>query len=741
MTDQSAPGPTATPPIPGAPGAEPPTVDEPTEPREPVPPKPDQSGPEVVTATGVPVDDPDARLQQGAFLTTAQGVRLRDTDHSLKAGERGPTLLQDHHLREKIMHFDHERIPERVVHARGTGAHGYFESYGTAARITQAGFLAEGVRTPVFVRFSTVVGFRGSADAVRDTRGFATKFYTQEGVFDLVGNNMPVFFIQDGIKFPDVVHAAKPHPDREIPQAQSAHDTFWDFVSLHTEAQHHTMWQMSDRGIPRSFRMMEGFGIHTFRLIAADGSTSLVKFHWKPKLGVHSLVWEEAQLVNGADPDFHRRDLYDAIEAGAYPQWELGVQVMPDTPEQVYEGIDLLDPTKIVPEELVAVQPIGLLTLDAAPRNFFAEVEQVAFHPGHLVPGIDVTNDPLLQARLFSYLDTQITRLGGPNFAQIPVNRTHAPVNDMLRDGFHQDADHAGVAPYRPNSLDGGCPFVAGGDQAAFIDVPEALPESAKVRASSASFGDHHSQARLFWLSMSPVEQDHIIQAYSFELGKCYETAVRERQLQSLALIDPRLCEGVATALGLPAPDPAEPLADPQPSPALSQVGKEWPVDGRSVGIVVDPSTPGAVVTALQSTLHGAKVTPLLIAPSGGMIRFDSGDPVPAQRSLLTARSVEFDAVVVAAAPAPAPDATSSLDAKAAGGAAPGPLDPRVVLLVSEAYRHGKAVAAVGNGVTVLAAAGVTDRPGVLSVSDAGGAAGLVEQLLDLMRGHRVWDR
>jgi catalase len=741
MTDQSAPGPTATPPIPGAPGAEPPTVDEPTEPREPVPPKPDQSGPEVVTATGVPVDDPDARLQQGAFLTTAQGVRLRDTDHSLKAGERGPTLLQDHHLREKIMHFDHERIPERVVHARGTGAHGYFESYGTAARITQAGFLAEGVRTPVFVRFSTVVGFRGSADAVRDTRGFATKFYTQEGVFDLVGNNMPVFFIQDGIKFPDVVHAAKPHPDREIPQAQSAHDTFWDFVSLHTEAQHHTMWQMSDRGIPRSFRMMEGFGIHTFRLIAADGSTSLVKFHWKPKLGVHSLVWEEAQLVNGADPDFHRRDLYDAIEAGAYPQWELGVQVMPDTPEQVYEGIDLLDPTKIVPEELVAVQPIGLLTLDAAPRNFFAEVEQVAFHPGHLVPGIDVTNDPLLQARLFSYLDTQITRLGGPNFAQIPVNRTHAPVNDMLRDGFHQDADHAGVAPYRPNSLDGGCPFVAGGDQAAFIDVPEALPESAKVRASSASFEDHHSQARLFWLSMSPVEQDHIIQAYSFELGKCYETAVRERQLQSLALIDPRLCEGVATALGLPAPDPAEPLADPQPSPALSQVGKEWPVDGRSVGIVVDPSTPGAVVTALQSTLHGAKVTPLLIAPSGGMIRFDSGDPVPAQRSLLTARSVEFDAVVVAAAPAPAPDATSSLDAKAAGGAAPGPLDPRVVLLVSEAYRHGKAVAAVGDGVTVLEAAGVADRPGVLSVSDAGEAGGLAEQLLELMRGHRVWDR
>lgn len=415
-------------------------------------------------------------------LTTAQGVRISDTDHSLKAGRRGPVLLQDHHLREKIKHFDHERIPERVVHARGAGAHGTFRSYGTASNISRAGFLAADVETPVFVRFSTVLGSRGSADTVRDTRGFATKFYTDEGTLDLVGNNIPVFFIQDGIKFPDLIHAAKPHPDREIPQAQSAHDTFWDFVSLHTEAQAHTMWNMSDRSLPRSFRTMEGFGVHTFRFVNADGTTSLVKFHWKPKQGVHSLVWEEAQLINGMDPDFHRRDLADAIESGAYPQWELGVQVLPDTEEEFFEGIDLLDPTKFVPEELAPVQPNGMMILNANPVNYFAETEQVAFHPGHLVPGIDVTNDPLLQVRLFSYLDTQISRLGGPNFGQLPINRPHAPVNDMLRDGMHQTAVPAGVAPYHPNSLDGGCPFLAGADIGAFIDVPEELAAAVKER-------------------------------------------------------------------------------------------------------------------------------------------------------------------------------------------------------------------------------------------------------------------
>ena len=521
-----------SPAIPGTPGSGSPSLAEPTKPVEPLPPKPDQAGPEPRTATGALTDaSPTDVGPQGRFLTTSQGARLRDTDHSLKAGERGPTLLQDHHLREKITHFDHERIPERVVHARGTGAHGVFVGYGNARPVSKAGFLAKNVETPVFVRFSTVLGSRGSADTVRDTRGFATKFYTDEGTFDLVGNNMPVFFIQDGIKFPDVIHAGKPHPDREIPQAQSAHDTFWDFVSLHTEAQHHTMWNMSDRGIPRSYRTMEGFGVHTFRCVNAAGETSLVKFHWKPKLGVHALTWEEAQLIGGMDPDFHRRDLYDAIEAGAYPQWELGVQVFEDVPEETFDGIDLLDPTKLVPEELAPVQPIGLLTLTHNPTNFFAETEQVAFHLGNLVPGIDVTNDPLLQARLFSYVDTQLTRLGGPNFHQIPINRPHAPVNDMLRDGFHQDAVHGGVAPYQPNSLDGGCPFMAGGPKdGAFIDVPAHVAESVKTRESPASFDDHYSQTRQFWLSMTPVEQEHIVLAYTFELAKCFEQAIKERQ-------------------------------------------------------------------------------------------------------------------------------------------------------------------------------------------------------------------
>src|ERR1700744_5953469 len=407
----------------------------------------------------------------GEFLTTAQGLRLPDTDHSLKAGERGPSLLEDFHLREKITHFDHERTPERVVHARGAAAHGVFESYGTAESVTRAAFLAKGATTDVFARFSTVLGSRGSADTVRDTRGFAVKFYTDEGTFDLVGNNMPVFFIQDGIKFPDIIHAAKPHPDREIPQAQSAHDTFWDFVSLHTEATHHVFWNMSDRGIPRSYRTMEGFGVHTFRLVNADGETSLVKFHWKPIAGVHSLVWEEAQIAAGVDPDFPRRDMADGIEAGAFLEYELGIQVMPDDGTDSFEGIDLLDPTKLVPEELAPVQLIGKLTLNRNPTNYFAETEQVAFHTGNLVPGIEVANDPLLQARLFSYPDTQPTRRGGPNFTQLPVNRPHAAVNDMLRDGMHQTTIADGLAPDRPNSTGGGQPLVATAGEGGYVQV------------------------------------------------------------------------------------------------------------------------------------------------------------------------------------------------------------------------------------------------------------------------------
>jgi len=724
--------------IPGAPGQEPPAVEEPRTPHEPLPPKPDQQGPEAVSPTGSPTGAPvNSRAQSGAYLTTAQGLRLQDTDHSLKAGRRGPVLLQDHHLREKITHFDHERIPERVVHARGAGAHGTFRSYGTASNITRAGFLAKDVETPVFVRFSTVLGSRGSADTVRDTRGFATKFYTDEGTFDLVGNNIPVFFIQDGIKFPDIVHAGKPHPDREIPQAQSAHDTFWDFVSLHTEAQAHTMWNMSDRGLPRSYRTMEGFGVHTFRLVNAEGQTSLVKFHWKPKQGVHSLAWEEAQIINGMDPDFHRRDLADAIEAGAFPQWELGVQVFPDTEEEFFEGIDLLDPTKFVPEELAPVQPIGIMTLNANPVNYFAETEQVAFHPGHLVPGIDVTNDPLLQVRLFSYLDTQISRLGGPNFGQIPINRPQAPVNDMLRDGMHQTAVHGGVAPYHPNSLDGGCPFLAGSDVGAFIDVPEELAASIKERKSPASFDDHYSQPRLFFRSLSPVEQDHVIQAYTFELGKCYEKAIRERQLLALANIDAELCAAVAKGLGMPAPEATEQVADAALSPALSQIGGTWPVKGRVVGIVADASSDLETVRTARDALDAAGIVPLIIAPSGGFLGADGDGGVAVQRTYLTARSTEFDAVLMAGSAQPAADAEPGLDAKA--GEPGTSVDPRVVLLVSESFRHAKAIGGWGTGAAVVDGAAIPEgAPGVV-LGDS--AEDVVSQITELLASHRAWER
>ncbi|MFE5491406.1 catalase [Streptomyces virginiae] len=724
--------------VPGKPASVSPQVVEPAQPVEPLPPKADQRGPETVSPTGQPTGDEQARTaQSGAYLTTAQGTRLYDTDHSLKAGPRGPVLLQDHHLREKLMHFDHERIPERVVHARGAAAHGVFQSYGTGALVSKAAFLAADAETPVFVRFSTVLGSRGSADTVRDTRGFATKFYTEEGVFDLVGNNIPVFFIQDAIKFPDIIHAGKPHPDREIPQAQSAHDTFWDFVSLHTEATHHTLWNMSDRGIPRSYRMMEGFGVHTFRLVNAQGVTTLVKFHWKPKLGVHSLVWEEAQILGGVDPDFHRRDLADAIEAGAFPQWELGIQTFPDTPEQTFEGIDLLDPTKIVPEELAPVKPLGLLTLNANPSNFFAETEQVAFHTGHLVPGIDPTDDPLLAGRMFSYLDTQITRLGGPNFPQLPINRTHAPVNDMLRDGMHQTAVHRGVAPYHPNSLDGGCPFFAGADTGAFIEVPVELPAGRKVREAPASFGDHFSQPRMFWLSMSAVEREHIIAAYTFELSKCYEQAVKERVLKTLANIDGQLCGEVAAGLGLPAPAATEPPTNASPSPRLSQIGQTWPLDGRTVGIVTDAVGDLAGVAEVRQAVLDAGMVPLVIAPVGGRLAGD-GDPVTVQRTYAAARSVEFDALLFAGVPAAGADAYGARDAKA-GDPRPAAGDPRVLALLAEAYRHGKAVGGWNGAEQLFEAAGI--HSGEAGVVVAGDGPAALRQLTELMGTHRVWAR
>ncbi|KOU80136.1 MULTISPECIES: catalase, partial [unclassified Streptomyces] len=519
---------------------------------------------------------------------------------------------------------------------------------------------------------------------------------------------------------------------------QSAHDTFWDFVSLHTEATHHTIWNMSDRGIPRSYRMMEGFGVHTFRLVNAAEESVLVKFHWKPKLGVHSLVWEEAQLISGMDPDFHRRDLFDAIESGAFPQWELGIQVFPDTDDQTFEGIDLLDPTKIVPEELSPVQPIGLMTLNANTKNYFAETEQVAFHPGHLVPGIDVTDDPLLAGRLFSYLDTQISRLGGPNFGQIPINRPHAPVNDMLRDGMHQSAVHTGVAPYHPNSLDGGCPFLAGADMSAFIETPVKVPAASKVREAPASFSDHFSQPRLFWLSMTPPEREHIVAAYTFELNKCYEQAIKERTLQVLANIDTELCEQVATGLGLPAPTSTEPLASPDPSPALSQMGGTWPPDGRVIGIIADAASDVDGVRSARQAVLDTGMVPLVIAPTGGTLGPD-GDPIAVQRTYATARSVEFDALLLAGEPRAGADAYGARDAKAGTAQPPQAPDPRVLLLLTEAYRHGKAVGGWDGAERLLESAGITaDEPGIATGESS---TAIVAELTRALGEHRAWDR
>ncbi|HEX3897961.1 MAG TPA: catalase [Mycobacteriales bacterium] len=653
------------------------------------------------------------------ILTTAQGLRLPDTDHSLTAGQRGPTLMDDFHLREKITHFDHERIPERVVHARGAAAHGVFTSYGTAGSLCRADFLAEGRETPVFVRFSTVLGSRGSADTVRDVRGFATKFYTQQGNFDLVGNNIPVFFIQDGIKFPDVIHAGKPHPDREIPQAQTAHDTFWDFVSLHTEATHMVMWAMSDRAIPRSYRTMEGFGVHTFRLVDAKGKTCLVKFHWKPIAGLHSLVWEEAQIAAGMDPDFHRRDMYDGIGAGAPLEWEFGVQVMPDNADQTFKGIDLLDPTKLVPEELCEVQPIGRMQLDRTPTNFFAEVEQVAFHTGNLVPGIEVTDDPLMQARLFSYLDTQLIRLGGPNFTQLPINRPQCPVNDMLRDGYHQTAIHEGIAPYQPNSIDGGGPRPATEAEGAYVHRPMAVAGQ-KVRQSPGSFADHYSQAAMFWQSMSPVEQAHMVEAFSFELGKCTMPEIRERMLAVLANVDADLTRAVAGELGVTAPR-GRPPKDVTVSPALSMLTDVLgPIAGRVVGVVAGEAADLAGISRLRRALNEQGAVLRVIGERGGVLGEGRNQQL-VERTLLTTRSIEFDAVLVAAG------ATTLAN-------------PRLDVLLQEAYRHCKAVGAWGDGKALLAAAGIDPAaPGVLHAKKAD--ADFAPLLIEALGRHRAWDR
>lgn len=665
----------------------------------------------------------------GQALRTNQGVKIADNQNTLKAGVRGPSLLEDFIMREKITHFDHERIPERIVHARGTGAHGYFQSYGCHEALTKAGFLQDPQKiTPVFVRFSTVQGPRGSGDTVRDVRGFAVKFYTDEGNFDLVGNNMPVFFIQDAIKFPDFVHAVKPEPHNEVPTGGSAHDTFWDFVSLVPESAHMVMWAMSDRAIPRSLRMMEGFGVHTFRLVNAQGEATFVKFHWKPRQGVHSVLWDEAQKLGGKDPDFHRRDLWEAIETGDYPEWELGVQIVPEADEHNFD-FDLLDPTKIIPEELVPVTPLGKMVLNRNPDNFFAEVEQIAFCPGHIVPGIDFTNDPLLQGRLFSYTDTQLSRLGGPNFHEIPINRPIVPNHSSQRDAMHRMTIDKGRASYEPNSIDGGWPKETppaphGGG---FESYQERI-DGHKIRQRSDSFSDHFSQARLFFQSMSPTEQQHIIKAYSFELGKVEREAIRAREVNEiLANIDLDLAAAVAANLGLPAPKAGTVQvkgAKPAQSPALSQMNHPGSVGikGRKIALLVADGVEGASVDRLVKAFEAQSARILVLGPTSAPVKTAEGKALAVDASMEGMPSVMVDGLWV-------PAGKAALEALGQSGVA------KHYLL--EAYKHLKPMGLASEGKALLGTLGLKEDAGLLLGDDQQA----VDAFVKALEQHRVWAR
>ena len=665
----------------------------------------------------------------GEALRTNQGVKISDNQNTLKAGARGPSLLEDFIMREKITHFDHERIPERIVHARGTGAHGFFQSYGNHAQLTKAGFLQDPQKiTPVFVRFSTVQGPRGSGDTVRDVRGFATKFYTDEGIFDLVGNNMPVFFIQDAIKFPDFVHAVKPEPHNEIPTGGSAHDTFWDFVSLVPESAHMVIWAMSDRAIPRSLRMMEGFGVHTFRLVNAEGVASFVKFHWKPKQGVHSVLWDEAQKLAGKDTDYHRRDLWEAIETGHYPEWELGVQIVPEADEHKFD-FDLLDPTKIIPEELVPVTPLGKMVLNRNPDNFFAEVEQIAFCPGHIVPGIDFTNDPLLQGRLFSYTDTQISRLGGPNFHEIPINRPLAPNHNGQRDGMHRMRIDLGRAAYEPNSIDGGWPKeTPAAPQDGGFETYQERVDAHKIRQRSESFGDHFSQARLFFQSMSPNEQQHIINAYSFELGKVEREHIRARQVNEiLANIDLTLAAAVAAKLGLPAPTSGT-VQVPTPaltqSPALSQMNHPGTIgiSGRKIAVLVADGVEGASVDRLVKAMQAERAQPLLLGPTSAPVKTADGQVLKVDASMEGMPSVMFDGVLL-------PAGDQALEAMGKSGLA--------IHFLLEAYKHLKPLALPAAAKPLLDRIGLAADKGLLLGDDQAA----IDAFIKAVEQHRVWER
>jgi catalase len=633
----------------------------------------------------------------GQVLTTNQGTPVGDNQNSLKAGLRGPTLLEDFILREKITHFDHERIPERIVHARGSGAHGFFEAYQPLTKITKAApFKEAGKRTPVFVRFSTVAGERGAVDTARDVRGFAVKLYTDEGNWDIVGNNIPVFFIQDAIKFPDLIHAVKPEPHHGMPQGASAHDTFWDFVSLMPESTHMLMWVMSDRAIPRSYRMMQGFGVHTFRLINDAGESTFVKFHWKPLLGTHSLVWDEAVKIAGADADFHRRDLWEAIESGNYPEWELGFQLFTEEQAETFT-FDVLDATKLIPEELVPVTPVGRMVLDRNPDNFFAETEQVAFGTGNIIPGIDFSNDPLLAGRNHSYLDTQTSRLGGQNFHEIPINSSIAPVYNNQRDGLHRQAIPRGRVSYEPNSLGGGCPFQAGAK--GFASFPELISDD-KVRGKPEKFADHYTQATLFFESQTDMEKAHIVGGFRFELSKLTVPAIRERMLSGLMNASMDLAQQVADGLGMTLPDsPMPKVLETAPAPEVSAAPSlslmALPGDGnirtRKVAILIAEGADSASIGAVQTALLDAGAVPMLVGPRLGTYSGSGGD-LEATATMENSPAVLFDALVL-------PDGADAVAMLARVG--------NTMEFVKDQYRHCKTILALGASVALLDKAGI----------------------------------
>lgn len=663
---------------------------------------------------------------QGEAMTTDQGIAIEHTEDSLRAGVRGPTLMDDFHLREKIMRFDHERIPERIVHARGAGAHGVFQVYESQSKLTKAKFLQDPKKeTPVFVRFSTVAGSRGSADTARDVRGFAVKFYTEEGNFDLVGNNIPVFFIQDGIKFPDLIHSVKPEPHNEIPQASSAHDTFWDFISLSPESTHMIMWHLSDRAIPRSYATMEGFGVHTFRMVDEKGKSRFVKFHWKPLGGIHSLVWDEAQKIMGKDADFHRRGLSEMIDEGKFPEWELGVQVVEEKDEMKFD-FDLLDPTKIIPEEVVPVQIIGKLTLNKNPDNYFAETEQVAFCVGNLVPGIDVTNDPLMQARLFSYLDTQLSRLGGPNFAEIPINRPVIPVVNHQQDGHMRQGILKGRVNYFPNSLGGGFPQMTPEKQGGFVHFPEAV-SGVKTRERSPTFNDHYSQATLFLNSLTPIERQHLTEAAIFELSKVEDQGVRDRMVGNLMNVDSKLADDVAARVGvdLPSVKNAGP-AHKKTSPAVSMMSRPGKgLKGRCIAVLATDGFSNSDFTNLNNALMSEGAKAELVGTRIGAHNTAEGEVAMITKTLKNTASVLYDGVYIAGG-------IASVQALS--------LEADAIHFVNEAYKHHKTIGFSKDAEDLMQLTFIGDFENSQGViSDSGKK--FAQDFIAALKSHRHWDR